>query len=177
MSKFWTRLILRAVIYSYIMLFSVVLGPDVYMGLGKRFYFVDSYVAEVNMPTYGNDTTIDMLKKFDQSVGGGVIAFKPNEQFSRAVRIREADQIPGKESVIGQALPLWTECDIVIEKGLDYETYYQVLLHEYLHCLGYMHTNDPNDLMYPSVTMAPESNLLKYAKEIKERRKWKNLKN
>ncbi len=177
MNKFWTRLLLRAVVYSYVMLFSVVIGPDVYMGLGKRFYFVDSYVAEVNMPTYGNEETLAMFRKFDQSVGGGVIAFKPSDGFSRAVRIREAEQIPGKESVIGQALPLWTECDKVIEKGLDYETYYHTLLHEYLHCLGYLHTNDPSDLMYPSVSETPESNLLKYANEIKERRKWKNLKN
>jgi hypothetical protein len=142
------------------------------MAAGRNFFFVDSYIAEIDTPHYGNKTTIDMLEHFNQYGGGNAVRWVAKDSFlSRAIYIREASEIKGQETVIGQALPLWTKCDIVIEKGLDLTTYYNVLLHEYLHCLGYTHSRDENDLMYYSVSYCSEENIIKYAKEIEERNK------
>jgi hypothetical protein len=165
-------MILRFVVYSYVLLFSVTLGPEAYMAAGRNFFFVDSYIAEIDTPHYGNSTTKQMLEHFNQHGNGKAVQWAAKDTIlSRAIYIRESENIQGKESVVGQALPLWTSCDIIIEKGLDLETYYNVLLHEYLHCLGYTHSRDQNDLMYYSVSYCPEENIIKYAKEIEERNK------
>lgn len=163
---------MRFVVYTYVMLFSITIGPEVYMKAGKELFFVDSYIAEIDTPHYGNKTTRDMLQHFNEYGGGKAVQWQAKDTIlSRAIYIKEAEEIPGQESVIGQALPLWTRCDIVIEKGLDLETYYNVLLHEYLHCLGYTHSQDKNDLMYYSVSYCPEDNIIKYAKEVEKRNK------
>lgn len=171
MKKWFERGILRFVIYTYIFLFSVSIGPEAYMAAGRNFFFVDSYIAEIDTPYYGTNTTTQMLKHFNSYGNNKAVNFTAKSPASRPIYIKEAPTIQGKESVVGQALPLWDRCDIVIEKGLDLQTYYNVLLHEYLHCLGYTHSWNRNDLMYFSVSYCPEENIIKYAKEIEERNK------
>ena len=85
-----------------------------------------------------------------------------------------------KKTTIGLALPLPWSCDITIKKGLFYEEFRQTLYHEYLHCLGYSHTVNPNDLMFPTlgVGWVTEDNILKYARDAaKHKGLWKSSKN
>lgn len=171
MRRFFEMFIIRFVVYTYVFLFSVLLAPEAYMAVGRNFHFVDSYIAEINTPNYGNKTTKEMLDHFNALGNNKAVFYEPKTVASRPIYIRELEVIGGKESIVGQALPLWDKCEITLKKGLDYETYYQVLLHEYLHCLGYTHSLDKNDLMYYSVNYADETNVLKYAKEIEERNK------
>jgi HSP90 family molecular chaperone len=171
MNNFLEKFVLRFVLYTYVFLFSVSIGPEAYMAAGRNFFFVDSYIERIDTPSYGYEITMDVLNKFNSYGNGKAVNFHKKSQTSRAIYITEVQDIPGKESVIGQALPLWDRCDIVIEKGLDQNTYYHVLLHEYLHCMGYMHSQNEQDLMYPSVTYVPESNIMQYAKEVAERNK------
>lgn len=171
MGKFIESAVLRFVVYTYVFLFSVSLGSEAYMAARRNFFFVDSYVEHIDTPSYGHKTTMDVLEKFNSYGHGNAVNFHRKSPASRAIYITEAQEIPGKETVIGQALPLWDRCDIVVEKGLDPTTYYHVLLHEYLHCLGYTHSWNEQDLMYPSITYAPESNIMQYAEEIAERNK------
>lgn len=171
MSRFFEMFIIRFVVYTYVFLFSVSLAPEAYMAAGRNFHFVDSYIAEIDTPHYGTKTTKDMLDQFNKLGNNKAVSYVPKNVTSRPIYIKELEVIEGKESVVGQALPLWDRCEITLEKGLDYKTYYQVLLHEYLHCLGYTHSWDQNDLMYYSVNYADETNIIKYAKEIEERNK------
>lgn len=175
MKKFLELLILRTVLYVYIMTFSVELAPATYMYAGKHFIFVDSYVASIDMPNYGNDNALLVLEEFSAMGKGKAVIFEPPSQptsFSpvRAIHIKESKVIDGDEDIVGLALPLWNTCDIQIESGQDYETFRQVLIHEYLHCMGYSHVNNSKDVMNPSVAFPSEENIQRYAKDIEARR-------
>lgn len=171
MHRFFEMSIIRFVVYTYVFLFSVSLAPEAYMAVGRNFRFVDSYIAEINTPYYGNKTTKEMLDHFNALGNNKAVFYEPKTVASRPIYIGELEVIEGKENIVGLALPLWDKCEITLKKGLDHKTYYQVLLHEYLHCLGYTHSWDKNDLMYYSVNYVDETNVLKYAKEIEERNK------
>lgn len=168
---FLGRVLLRVAVYSIVSLISVAVGPEIYMTTGRNTFFIDSYIAEINTPYYSNFTTIEMLKQFNAYGNGKAVNFTPKSSSSRTIRIRELETISGDDEVVGQAVPFINNCDITIEKGLDLETYYNVLLHEYLHCLGYTHNSNETDLMYYAVSYCSEENIKKYAKEIEERNK------
>lgn len=166
------KALLRLVIYMYILFISVLFAPKIYMVLGLNLFFVNSYIKEINTPSYSNELTIAMLEHFNSYGNGKVVKFKDNGKIlSRPITIREVDYIEGDRQIIGAAAPSFDSCDIVIEKNLDIETYYLVLLHEYLHCLGYMHTDDENDLMYYSTGEVKEQNIIYYAKDVEKRNK------
>lgn len=168
-------LVLRVVLYIYIVSFSIELAPATYMYVGKHYIFLDSYIASLDMPSYGNENSLKVLTEFSAMGGNKAVIFEPPSQSSivspvRAIHIKESKVIEGNEDIVGLALPLWNTCDIQIKSGQDYETFRQVLIHEYLHCMGYNHVEDEKDVMNPSVAFPTEENIQAYAKEIEARR-------
>lgn len=55
----------------------------------------------------------------------------------------------GKYDFVAIAIPTPSSCSIYINK--HYETFplEDIIIHEYLHCLGFEHVDNPTDLMYP----------------------------
>ena len=174
--QFMEILIFRLVVYVYILTFSVELAPATYMYIGRHYIFVNSYVKSVDTPKYTNKATMQYLEEFNNMGGGKAVLFEPPQESSnitspiRAITITEKEVIDGDEDIVGLALPLFNTCDIQIESGQDYETFRQVLIHEYLHCMGYNHVNNEKDVMNPSVAFPTEDNIKAYAKEIEARR-------
>lgn len=171
-------LAIRAVVYPYLILLTIGLGPKVYMETGKNLAFVSTHIEKIDTPTYGNDVTKNYLDQFNAQGGGIIVSYKHEFGLYRAVTITESEK-SSKDEWIGRAQPGVTACSIQIKKGLDYRTYYTTLLHEYLHCMGYNHVDDPKDLMYSRENgQTEDASVDKYAKDLQETMKqWKNTKN
>ena len=73
-------------------------------------------------------------------------------------------------SALGVAYPGLNSCDIYMnmEELTNYKIFKNTLVHEYLHCLGYNHVDNPNDLMYYVDTDHDDSEITKWAKKIEE---------
>lgn len=172
-----TKFVLRLIIYNYVVLLTVLLGPRMYMEAGKASIFMDGYISSVDMPTYGNIQTMEYLEEFNRMGPDAVNYSNEGSWLDRKIVIKEDKDLVNR-SAIGQARPGLTICTITIQPGLDYRTFRHTLFHEYLHCMGYNHVDKYNDLMYPSVSVIDESNIVQYAKDVAERiKEWKNLKN
>lgn len=143
---------------------------------GRNRLYMDSYIADIDTPGYKN--TKQDLELFNSFGNEQIVQYEPVTKWSRPIYIKETKTLEGKKEKIGQALVALDYCTITIEEGLNEYEYYLVLIHEYLHCLGYDHVDDPNDIMYYELTDPSIDNIKKYAKEIEERRKkWMNSKN
>lgn len=161
----------RFLVYSIVFSVALMFGPTACMTIGKNFRYMDSFVVKIDTPHYGNDSTKKYLQYFNSLGDNKAVSFdSENGKYDRTIVISELGTIPGKETTIGQAYPRWDHCHIVIEKGLDEYSYAMVLYHEYLHCLGYSHVEDPEDLMYYSLNWSSVENLRKYAQDVKKRR-------
>jgi len=173
--KFFTGLVLRFIFYSYALCIFTIAAPKVYMETGRSMIFPGSHIELISTPGYSYEDTYYMLKVFNYYSDGAVL-FEPTVK-NRPIYIYEVKTIPLNVSseTIGVALPYVKYCYIYIKSGLDKYTYYQVLLHEYLHCMGYQHHLNDKDLMYYSVVYASEENIKQYAKDLAKRnKKWLN---
>lgn len=146
---------------------------------------VGGYLSLVDTPTYTNNRTQRILLDFNELGGGeAVIWGKPliNIGLDRTITIEETDVCEHeKDGEIQQCVGISycgaLKCTIKMKKGLDAIHYRQVLLHEYMHCMGYDDNDDANDLMYHTENVAPEINIHYYAEMAAERQEiWKNLK-
>jgi len=156
--------------------------------VGQLFY-LDSYVAEVNTPTYGDDYTKNLLVEFNNmSTGKEAVSFKDDHILvERKIHIVEVDNVqqvhlvnPGDETIAvthnGNG-----RCLIELGKHMDYQTYRHVLFHEYCHCFGYPDLYEKRyekDLMY-YLEGPVDDNIIKwYSEDISVKvHKWKNLRN
>jgi hypothetical protein len=169
-------LAIRLIIQIFIIFSSITLGTANYVISKKPTFFTDGYIYKIDTPNYGNDVTIEFLREFNNmSATGRAVSFRPTSTHSivlpqKAITIKEVSKIVGQDNVAGLALSLWNTCDISIRSGEDYETYRQILIHEYLHCLGFNHVNNVRDVMNPEVGFPTEESFQAYAKEIEDRR-------
>ncbi len=171
----------RMIILIALSIYAAVLGTPIvlkgYMYTGRNTVFADSYIKEIKTPSYGNGFTQWCLESFDKLTPGTAVDFNEKGNF-REITIDEKENflVPG---TLGVALTLPTFCHIYMRKGLDYKSYCDILIHEYLHCMGYPHTSDRLDIMYPYYYKdADVLNKREYAIELAYiRERWKNLKN
>jgi hypothetical protein len=171
----FSRALLRFIFYSYLISVFTISAPKVYMGTGKLVLFPGSHIELINTPGYSNSDTLAMLRIFNNYSDGAVL-FEATEK-NRPIYIYETNQFPVEvnPATIGLAFPAVKYCYIYIKSGLDKYTYYHVLLHEYLHCMGYEHHLRDDDLMYYAIVYASEQNIKSYAINLAKRNKrWKN---
>lgn len=151
---------------------------------------VGGYLSSVNTPTYTNDRTQRILLDFNQLGGGEAVIWGGESVFGslldRQITIRETDKCEFEKdnelhNCVGLATCGMVKCEIVVKKGMEPLEYRQVLLHEYMHCMGYddlREDKDIHDLMYYEENDAPEINIHYYAEMAAERQQiWKSLKN
>jgi hypothetical protein len=155
-----------------------------------QFFYLDGYVAEINTPTYGNDTTKKLLDEFnDMSSYKDAVSYKDDHLFiHREIHIIEAQTLPrvGPETdkdltTVGLTENKGDRCLIQVLSTLSYEEYRTVLMHEYCHCFGYpdlYSDKDKNDLMFHINNKVDEDNIKWYSEDIAVKvHKWKNLQN
>lgn len=149
---------------------------------------VGGYVASIDTPTYTNAYTKRVLTKFGASGGRHAVLFTSESLIiRRKITITEVKTCEFKEDdgkigrCVGRAECGMTECKIELLTGKTRKEYRLVLLHEYMHCMGFQDLKDKDkkyDLMYYSENKVSEKNIKEYAKKAHERQPvWKNLKN
>lgn len=75
-----------------------------------------------------------------------------------------------KESYkLGLAYDYLYGCTITLDTGLSGDTLKHVLLHEYLHCMGFRHVKEDGDLMSEYLSFVSENNIKKYAKLLRRK--------
>ena len=171
------RIIVEIVLCIYLGCFGTPLLMMSYMWAGRNTIFQDSYINKIDTKYYGDNITLWCLESFDRLAPGTAVSFDEKEN-SRPINISITDKfwMPG---TLGMALTMPHTCSIYIKKALDYKSYCDILIHEYLHCMGYSHTSNKLDIMYPYYIFdASVDNKRDYATELGLlREKWKNLKN
>lgn len=131
----------------------------------------NSYVYSIDMSSYSNQYVKEFLIEFNKLGNNKAVNFSPptNPKYvliPRKIYITEKEL---EKNTLGLARNSFFKCEIELTSGMDYAKLNLVLLHEFLHCMGYSHTEDPNDLMnaYFNENITKE-NLKKYALELSE---------
>jgi hypothetical protein len=148
----------------------LITGVLIYLGeqkIYKILFFNKTYIALMNTPTYKNYTKL-ILEEFNSYGNNKIIHFESINK-GRPVTISEMsdEEEQDKTEVLGYSIPLARSCSITIRKYLRYEVYREVLLHEYLHCMGYEHVKDESDLMYYALNyLDKEYSIRQYANRL-----------
>jgi len=165
--KKYTELVLLLIVFLYSFSLATFLIEPSAKVYGYMF-FHRSYIQTIDTPSYGKLTEL-VLKDFDNMADGGIVIYKSN---TRPITIREQSILLQLlyPNAIGIANVTPTKCDIYMRPGLDAASYRETLIHEYLHCFGYTHTDDRNDLMYHvEVPVDKEDNIKYYAIDLKRK--------
>ena len=162
------RFILYLALFPYILaltVFGLNIGADVY----SKYKFKKTFIESLNTPTFPNAREI--LQQFNSYGDNKIVSFTAIEN-GRPIVIEEMTDIEENvlfEDVAGLAYPKLTSCTIKLRRNLDTKELKDTLLHEYLHCYGYDHVDNPEDLMYYSINpVDKENNIREYAKKLKE---------
>jgi hypothetical protein len=153
-----------------------------------QFFYLDSYVADIDTPTYGNDYTRSLLEEFNNmSSTKESVSFKDDHVLKeRKIHIKEAEKVPQVIRNEGETTIAITtngngKCNIQITKDLTFSKYREVLFHEYCHCFGYPDLYIPyyeHDLMYYLTNDVDDEGIRWYSEDIGLKvNKWKNLRN
>lgn len=127
-----------------------------------------NYINSISLLSYTKAREI--LQEFNKLGDNKIVNFSPIKN-GRHIDIREMtkfDMILGN-TYLGMAITLYTKCLILIRPGLDDKIFREVLLHEYLHCYGFKHTEQAEDLMYFELNLVDkEENIRQYAIKVKK---------
>ena len=102
---------------------------------------------------------------------GKIVSFKEikNGRPLEIIEMVDKDNIDYPDA-IGLAYSRFTGCLIKIKKGLSKHYFRETLIHEYLHCYGYGHSESPEDLMYYAINkLDKEENIRQYAIKVKKK--------
>jgi len=71
----------------------------------------------------------------------------------------------------GLAHVKWGSCDITISRArtASSDKFTRTLTHEYLHCFGYKHIDNKNDVMYPYQRKVTEESVRAYSRDLNKR--------
>lgn len=154
----------------------------------QKYIIPDSYISEITTTSYDKKWVTDVLEEFNGMAAPQEAVLFEKHVIDRKIVVQEVldlDMIPvflrdpEAPVTIGYALETELKCTIQLKTGLDYATFRRTLIHEYLHCLGYDHVNDENDLMGAVETVnskITEENIKSYAQRV-AKKIWKNSKN
>jgi len=134
-------------------------------------YVNGSYIESINLQKLDSNQAKAVLDDFNAKGGGAIVRYGRGY---RPITIIEAEmESEDKNKVrLGQAIVLPEECVITLNPKYinNYKELREVLIHEYLHCFNYSHTDKENDLMYATHSdNISEENIDYYANELKRR--------
>lgn len=163
MIKRISRLLLMSM-FTFYGLLVIVPTLEFHMFMIRNFSAKGSYIASVDL---GERTELanSVLILFGQ-VGGGIV----KKQGTRPITITDlsALELYFFPNLLGRAYPYHDQCAIKINPLItDENTFITTLLHEYIHCLGYLHVDKYGDLMYPYNNYVTHDSILKWTKKIK----------
>lgn len=131
-----------------------------------------SYIKEIKGDMQSVNSTKKSLDYFNSLGNSSIVKYEePDTLFTRPIiiEVRDFTMLENFLGYAGFAVPTPFECKITIQPFSDITMFEQVLIHEYLHCMGYLrHSNARNDIMYPSYRPVTEDNIKKYANELED---------
>lgn len=171
MSNVLKMLLVRVVIYitllPYLVLCAAIIDY-VAFNVYAKLYFNQSYIISIDTPSYPQTAVV--LQDFSNLSGTKIVSFEdiPN---GRPIDIAEMED--GNDeytpNMLGVAYSRFDSCSIRLKKDMDPEVFRETLIHEYLHCYGYMHVLDEADLMYPTLNLIDkEENIRQYAIKVRK---------
>lgn len=156
-------------------------GDPVFKRMFQVMVARQTYVANI----YGDPIMVGMVKDsldyFNHLGNNEVIDYEPKYgKYSRPVTIT-VKEFSGfwEVGLAGYANLDLDHCTIYVDQDEpDALEFRKTVIHEYLHCVGYDHTANKEDVMYKAATPGINSDISikKYADEIRGR-KWTILKN
>jgi hypothetical protein len=160
-----------------ILVIGIHLGPLLVWIFGLAGYLSvgGSYIGNINTPSYSSTESI--LKDLNNRGSGEVVkfsGFRPIFIFEQDLNKRDRSRTleSGEESgydILGMAWSLPMYCLILMHDNLEEKLYRTTLIHEYLHCFNYGHSDDVSDIMYSSNhPRLRDDSIDKYLKELKE---------
>lgn len=162
------RIILFIAIFPYLITFAQTI-TNLTLNIYGKYYFHKSYIKSINLPTYNTAKTV--LEEFNSMGNNKIVSFREIKD-GRPIEIIEMSELDTKliPEAIGVARPKLSKCTISIRRGLSVNNFRETLIHEYLHCYGYVHSSDPKDLMYYSLNpIDKEENIRQYARDMEKR--------
>lgn len=164
MIKRISRLLLITIFVFYGLLL-VTPTLEFHMFMIRNFSSKGSYIASIEL---GERTELAnyILMLFGQ-VGGGIV----KKQGSRPITITDLSvlEVYFFPRLLGRAYPYYNKCIIKMNPLIaDEDTFITTLLHEYLHCLGYLHVDKRGDLMYPYNTDITHESVLQWTEKVKK---------
>lgn len=174
--QFFARYVLfLAIISQFLPVFEAVGKYAFYKTIQTNFILSRSYVSEIKGDMQSVNSAKKSLDYFNSLGNNEIIKFdKPDTLFTRdiTIEVREFTFYEELLGLAGYAVPTPTGCTIVMYPWEDVTMFEQVLIHEYLHCMGYIeHHPDEEDVMYYAYRPVTELNLRKYAKQLQEKLK------
>jgi hypothetical protein len=132
-----------------------------------------AYVQNIHTPELNSYKVKKILDNFNEMGYSKIVSY---ERKFIPIWITEADL---REGVLGVAFPTMVGCPIVLDRNkiVDDNMLAHVVIHEYLHCMGYGHSYYFYDVMGEGYYQN-QTNYNEYAKELAERvDKWSKIKN
>ena len=132
----------------------------------------ETYIAEIKGDPTEKAIIKDALDYFNNMADGKIIRYDKSESyFARPVTLEMHDFEKDLffNNLDGLTFVKSDSCKIQVRPTSNPVEFKQVLIHEYLHCMGYDHIDNPEDVMYPSYSEVKEENLKKYAEELKKK--------
>jgi len=139
------------------------------LGITKTIYHpTNSYIREIKVKDYNSADLINILDNFNEMGDNVLVRYSGY----RPIDIMEVEKLKdgNGNQVLGLALYNEYHCKISIDSKLNSQHLKAVVLHEYLHCMGFEHVRILGDLMAPSADRLPtEKNIEWYAQELKRK--------
>lgn len=131
-----------------------------------------TYVAEIRGSEEGKRFVKYSLDYFNRLGNNQIVTYThPGTIYARSIVINFIDTEDAAKKLAGIAWPFLFDCDITVYNDFRPIILRQTIIHEYLHCMGYRHSDDKEDIMYFEQAGWPQQNEEKYAKDLLERLK------
>lgn len=159
MIKRFAGYLLFALVYFYsLSILTPAINAWIYTPMQKNF-LSETYIKTIDLPSKEQIAVFNTLQQFNGITEGKSVKYSGK----RPIIITMVDEFESP-TILGKAMPTIFSCNIELRKGLPIPLLKKVFIHEYVHCFGIGHTNDPCDLMYPTMNKCTtDDNIKKYA--------------
>lgn len=172
--------VLIFIVFTYSLILGSYLRPYYRYKIIEPSYIRNSYIAEIKGDLLDIRLAEKYLDIFNNYGHYKIVKFKIETNMTKPrpirIEIRELGETSYEQLYADKALALTyttdKDCKIIMTTNLDsYKQFESTLIHELLHCYGYDHVNDEEDVMYPNDNPQVDlkENIKGYALEIENR--------
>ena len=151
------------IILLLILIVHVLPGIQIILNNMGTSLYPKTYISTLNVPEYQTEIE-DLFENINDF--GHTLGFSDFIRYEgiRPIFINSTNLYPKITNIWGLAYPHPLYCNILVHNGLTVEQTKATILHEYFHCWGFDHVEDPCDIMYHESNVCEASifNILEY---------------